>query len=115
MSLGMSGDNNTNVLFNQCASISRISPSDLFVSSNPGVSTKTTSVSHFSGKQTRVIVISVVQDCKLCPMPLLRPVAILMNYQTVSIVERCHSFALTELFPAPVGPMSLDGLNEHRN
>ena len=38
-----------------------------------------------------------------------------MNYQTVSIVERCHSFALTELFPAPVGPMSLDGLNEHRN
>lgn len=70
------------VLFSQSEIISKMSASDLFVSSKPGVSTKQTSQSLSSGKESLMTEIWPVYDCKPCPALPAVPVAISMNFCT---------------------------------
>ena len=96
------------MLFNQSEIILKICTSDLFVSSKPGVSTKQMSESAIPGKESLMTEISLVLDSKLCPTIPSMPVAISMNFEEVKKSENMRRTPiLTELLPAPVGPMML--------
>jgi hypothetical protein len=89
--------------------MSRISESLFAVSSNPGVSTRTTSFP--SRRKGDVCSIRSVQDVKLSPMRKFDPLARLINYSVLSVPykDNTSKFELTVDFPTPVGPMTLHG------
>ena len=83
---------------------SNISKSGLFVSSKPGVSTSTildTPIVHL------IIPISLVQEVNWCPTPSTFPVTRLINWVGLRYIAGSRPACLTELLPAPVGPITL--------
>jgi len=76
------------VLNNQSEIIFKISTSDLFVSSKPGVSTKHR-LRH--GKETLMTEISLVKDSKPCPTIPAIPVANSMNYIRSLVMKHFES------------------------
>src|SRR6266545_790484 len=92
-------------LISQSDIILKISKSDLWVSSKPGVSTK----HKFSpGYESLTTEISLVQEFKACPAIPVIPLAISMNFgQHQYLVHPSIYERHTELFPVPVGPITL--------
>src|SRR6266545_2772908 len=97
----------TYVLLSQSEIILKIWASDLSVSSKPGVSTKQISESTSPGNESLMTETSLVKDAKPCPTNPVSPVTSSMNLYDLKNRSNRIMLQLTELFPDPVGPMTL--------
>jgi len=82
----------------------------LVVWSNPGVSTKTISLSARSGEKSLTVLISLVHDSNSCPTAMLEFAIVLMNLIRRQVRDAGLVYSgevRTLLFPEPLGPITL--------